>query len=374
MVASGRVASLAKRAADYGVETGSMDLTCWSRRGAPNTDVLNVSAAGIATDSAGFVTVNERLESVTILGNDLVQQRIRGIAMSSVSRRQWMELMAASSMCLASGCRRTTEAHRSLHRQGDVVDWSAGEMAKAIRERTLSSEELVATCLRRIAAGNPKLNAVVQVRREGALADARAADAAIKRGDTTGPLHGVPMTVKDSFDTAGVISTAGTKGRMSFVPDSDATAVARLKRAGAILLGKNQYTRVHAQLRNGQSCVWTNEQSISLKVRLAVGVDLRCPDDCAPEPWPLALYSSKRPSTQATQLLDMLPPLGRTMAGLAMLSGLRRAKLFALRWRHLDEEGRMLIVREAVYEGCFDTPNWRPVERASTTSFTHFDA
>jgi len=112
---------------------------------------VNVSAAGIATDSAGFVTVNERLESVTILGNDLVQQRIRGIAMSSVSRRQWMELMAASSMCLASGCRRTTEVHRSLHRQGDVVDWSAGEMAKAIRERTLSSEELVATCLRRIA-------------------------------------------------------------------------------------------------------------------------------------------------------------------------------------------------------------------------------
>jgi integrase len=59
---------------------------------------------------------------------------------------------------------------------------------------------------------------------------------------------------------------------------------------------------------------------------------------------------------QATQLLDMLPPLGRTMAGLAMLSGLRRGELFALRWRDLDEEGRMLIVREAVYEGCFDTP------------------
>ena len=59
---------------------------------------------------------------------------------------------------------------------------------------------------------------------------------------------------------------------------------------------------------------------------------------------------------QATQLLDGLPPLGRTMAGLAMLSGLRRGELFALRWRHLDKQGRMLIVREAVYEGSFDTP------------------
>jgi integrase len=59
---------------------------------------------------------------------------------------------------------------------------------------------------------------------------------------------------------------------------------------------------------------------------------------------------------QAMQLLDALPPQGRTMAGLAMLSGLRRGELFALRWRDLDEEGRMVIVREAVYEGCFDTP------------------
>ena len=59
---------------------------------------------------------------------------------------------------------------------------------------------------------------------------------------------------------------------------------------------------------------------------------------------------------QAAQLLDRLPPLGRTMAGLAMLSGLRRGELFALRWRDLVEPERMLIVRERVYEGNFDTP------------------
>ena len=60
--------------------------------------------------------------------------------------------------------------------------------------------------------------------------------------------------------------------------------------------------------------------------------------------------------TQAAQLLQALPPLGRTMAGLAMLSGLRRGELFALRWRDVDEPARCLTVREAVYEGTFDTP------------------
>jgi integrase len=59
---------------------------------------------------------------------------------------------------------------------------------------------------------------------------------------------------------------------------------------------------------------------------------------------------------QALQLLEALPPLARTLAGLAMLSGLRRGELFALRWQDLDEHGRMLVVQEAVYEGCFDTP------------------
>jgi amidase len=119
-----------------------------------------------------------------------------------------------------------------------VLDWSAAAMAAAIQSRELSSEELVTACLHRIAAVNPKLNAVVQQRAEGALVDARSADAALRRGQTLGPLHGVPMTIKDSLDTAGVISTAGTLGRASFIPERDATAVARLKKAGAILLGK----------------------------------------------------------------------------------------------------------------------------------------
>jgi amidase len=76
------------------------------------------------------------------------------------------------------------------------------------------------------------------LRSDEARRDAERADAAVTQGDALGPLHGVPMTIKDSFDTAGLRSTYGTKGRASFVPTNDATVVSRLKAAGAILLGK----------------------------------------------------------------------------------------------------------------------------------------
>jgi amidase len=158
-----------------------------------------------------------------------------------LSRRDLL-VVAGSGLAVAAqvACRRgiPSRVGRLRHREGDVLDWSAAAMAAAIQSRELSSEELVRACLQRIAAVNPKLNAVVQQRAEDALVDARSADAAVKRRDTLGPLHGVPMTIKDSLDTAGVISTAGTLGRASFVPERDATAVARLKKAGAILLGK----------------------------------------------------------------------------------------------------------------------------------------
>jgi amidase len=119
-----------------------------------------------------------------------------------------------------------------------LLDSSATALAKVIRTKQVSSEEVVRTFLARIEHVNPQLNAVVQLRAEAALAEARAADKALAAGNPHGPLHGVPMTVKDSFDTAGVISTGGTKGRAAFIPRQDATAVARLRAAGAIVLGK----------------------------------------------------------------------------------------------------------------------------------------
>lgn len=115
---------------------------------------------------------------------------------------------------------------------------SAAALARDIRNKEVSSEEVVNALLHRIEAVNPRLNAVVQVVAEKALAQARAADAALARGTVYGPLHGVPMTIKDNLDTAGVISTGGTTGRATFIPTHDATVVARLRTAGAILLGK----------------------------------------------------------------------------------------------------------------------------------------
>ena len=115
---------------------------------------------------------------------------------------------------------------------------TAIELAKAIREKQISSEELTRACLERIAEVNPKLNAVVQLPAARALAEARAADGALARGEIRGPLHGVPFTLKDAIETEGVISTAGTLGRANYVPKEDATMVKRLRAAGCILLGK----------------------------------------------------------------------------------------------------------------------------------------
>jgi amidase len=115
---------------------------------------------------------------------------------------------------------------------------SAASLAQRIRDKKVSSQEAVKACLARIAKVNPQLNAVVQLCAERALLEAKEADALLVKGRPKGPLHGVPMTIKDSFDTAGVVSTGGTLGRKDYVPPQDATVVARARAAGAILLGK----------------------------------------------------------------------------------------------------------------------------------------
>lgn len=120
----------------------------------------------------------------------------------------------------------------------ELIYASVTSLASAIRDKEVSSVEVVEAHLRRIEEVNPKLNAVVQLVGDRALAEARSADQTLAKGEINGPLHGVPMTLKDSLDTAGVISTGGTLGRASLVPESDATVVARLRAAGAILIGK----------------------------------------------------------------------------------------------------------------------------------------
>ena len=118
-----------------------------------------------------------------------------------------------------------------------IIFSDATKLAELIRTKEVSPVEVVQAHLDRIAAVNPKINAIVTLA-DGALKAAKAAEAAVLAGDEIGPLHGVPFTVKDSIDTADVATQRGSpifKGR---VPDVDATSVARMKKAGGILLAK----------------------------------------------------------------------------------------------------------------------------------------
>ena len=120
----------------------------------------------------------------------------------------------------------------------DIICNSTIQLASAIRTKNVSSEEIVSAYLKQIDKVNPKLNAIVQLTAEEALQQAIEADTLLAKGEIRGPLHGVPMTIKDSLDTTGVITTWGTPGRRNHIPMEDATVVKKMKKAGAILLGK----------------------------------------------------------------------------------------------------------------------------------------
>jgi amidase len=119
----------------------------------------------------------------------------------------------------------------------DIALWPAHRLAEAIRRRELTSRELVEHYLTRIDRLNPALNAVVTLDPDGARDAADAADAALARGEVLKPLHGIPMTVKDTYQTAGMRTTCGLPA-WDHIPDSDAEAVARLRGAGAVIIGK----------------------------------------------------------------------------------------------------------------------------------------
>jgi aspartyl-tRNA(Asn)/glutamyl-tRNA(Gln) amidotransferase subunit A len=110
--------------------------------------------------------------------------------------------------------------------------------SELLRRGSVSPVELTHDCLARIERMNPKLNAFITVTAESALAAARIAEAEIRRGDWRGPLHGVPLALKDLIDTAGVPTTAASALFRDRVPSEDAEVVRRLKAAGAVLLGK----------------------------------------------------------------------------------------------------------------------------------------
>jgi len=120
----------------------------------------------------------------------------------------------------------------------NLTELSLGEASALVRAKKVSPVELTEACLGRIERMNAKLNAFITVTAEGALEQARAAEAAIQRGKWIGPLHGIPVALKDLIDTAGVRTTAGSGLYKDRVPSEDAEVVRRLAAAGAVLLGK----------------------------------------------------------------------------------------------------------------------------------------
>jgi len=159
-----------------------------------------------------------------------------------ISRRQALvgisgaALVSVQSSCSSKESKPSGAATEPLHYS------SLRDVARRIQAREVSPVELTTRILDRIAAIDPKLKGYATVMREQALEAARSAEEEIQRGTYRGPLHGVPIAVKDLCYTKGVRTMAGTSIYANFIPDHDATVVAKLRQAGAVLLGKLNLT------------------------------------------------------------------------------------------------------------------------------------
>ncbi|NJO23135.1 MAG: amidase, partial [Sphingomonadales bacterium] len=120
----------------------------------------------------------------------------------------------------------------------EIAYTSAADLARLIRNKTVSATEVMRATLDRADRAQQILNCFITICRDEAMRDAAAADAALARGDDVGPLHGVPLHVKDIVNTKGVRTTFGSFIHEHNVPEADSVCVARLKAAGAILFGK----------------------------------------------------------------------------------------------------------------------------------------
>ena len=122
--------------------------------------------------------------------------------------------------------------------KAEIPFLSVAQLGGLIESREVSPVEVVESYLDRIDSLNSRLYAYLTVCGDQALQSARESERELSQGESRGPLHGVPVAVKDQLNTAGIRTTSGTPIFNDFVPDEDATVVAKLKSAGAILLGK----------------------------------------------------------------------------------------------------------------------------------------
>jgi amidase len=231
----------------------------------------------------------------------------------------------------------------------DVTLRPAVQLVAALREGTLGSRELLESYLQRIERHNPRLNAVVTLDVERARRTADAADAARARGQSLGPLHGLPMTVKDTLETAGLRTTAGAPELAEHVPARDAALVARLRAAGAVIFGKTNtpayaadvqtYNPVFGVTRNpwdlerscggssGGSAVAVAAGLTSVGIGSDIGGSIRTPAHCC------GVYGLKPthgivpgrghipgpPGSLGTYDLGVMGPLARSADDLALL-------------------------------------------------------
>lgn len=232
----------------------------------------------------------------------------------------------------------------------DIAFQPAHVLAGAIRRREVSSRELLEHYLARIELLNPALNAVVTLDADGARAAADAADAASARGDDTGPLHGLPMTVKDTYQTAGMRTTCGLAA-WDHVPDRDAEAVRRLRDAGAVIVGKTNtptlagdwqtYNPLFGTTNNpwdtsrtsggssGGAAVAVATAMTSLELGSDIGGSIRFPANwcgvCGHKPtWGVvsqAGHLPPAPGTLASTDLCVVGPLARDVADLELALG-----------------------------------------------------
>lgn len=134
-----------------------------------------------------------------------------------------------------------------------LVFLPAYQLARMIREREVSAVEVVDAYLAQITKHNTKLNAICTLDEDNARTRAKLADEALSKGENWGALHGVPVTIKDIFETSGLRTTAGYIPLKDYVPEQDATVVARLRAAGAVILGKTNMAELAGDFQSTNS-------------------------------------------------------------------------------------------------------------------------
>ena len=147
-------------------------------------------------------------------------------------------LQAAGAALAAAFIPRLEAAQVPKRSEDDLIRLTLSEASDLVRARKVSAVELTSACVTRIARLNPTLNAFITVTADRAMAEAKGADLDIANGRWRGPLHGIPLGLKDLFDTAGVRTTAASAVFADRVPSDDAEVVRRLKAAGAVIVGK----------------------------------------------------------------------------------------------------------------------------------------